>query len=126
MSMRTPLGRVRGLGSAKDGTDHFWKQRVTAVANVPLILFFIVIMVSLMGADHGRVLDVLSNPFVCVLMILTMVTACLHMKLGMQMIIEDYVHGETAKIVLLLASTFFSVVIGALSVFALLKIGFGG
>ncbi len=123
--MRTPLGRVRGLGSAKEGTDHFWRQRLTAVANVPLILFFVGLVVSLNGASYADVRQTLANPLVALLTILILGSALYHMKLGMQSIIEDYVHGEGLKIVLVMLNIFFPIVVGAVSVFALLKIAFG-
>lgn len=123
--MRTALGRVRGLGSAREGTDHFWRQRLTAVANVPLILFFVGLVVSLNGASYAEVRETLANPLVALLTILILASALYHMKLGMQSIIEDYVHGEGLKIVLVMLNIFFPIVIGAVSLFALLKIAFG-
>nr|WP_295464841.1 succinate dehydrogenase, hydrophobic membrane anchor protein [Mesorhizobium sp.] len=123
--MRTALGRVRGLGSAREGTDHFWRQRLTAVANVPLILFFVGLVVSLNGASYAEVRETLANPLVALLTILILASALYHMKLGMQSIIEDYIHGEGLKIVLVMLNIFFPIVIGAVSLFALLKIAFG-
>ncbi|MEO9336270.1 succinate dehydrogenase, hydrophobic membrane anchor protein [Mesorhizobium sp. SB112] len=122
---RTPLGKVRGLGSAREGTEHFWRQRVTAIANVPLTLFFVGLLVSLHGADFEQTRAVLANPFVALVLILMLFAGLYHMRLGMQMIIEDYVHGGT-RIVLLLLNTFFTIAIGVASIFALLKLAFGG
>ena len=124
--MRTPLGRVRGQGSAKSGTGHFWHQRLTAIANVPLTIAFVVIVVSLLGRSHATVTQTLGSPIVAVLMLLFIGSATYHMKLGMQVIIEDYVHGEGLKVLALVANTFFTVAVAAAGIFAVLKLAFGG
>lgn len=126
MSYRTPLSRVTGLGSAKEGTGHFWLQRMTAVANIPLTLFFVWLVISLIGADRAQMLAMFANPIVAALTILMVLSAAIHMKLGVQVVIEDYVHNEVLKIALVLANTFFSYGVAAIAVVSLLKLSFGG
>jgi len=125
-SMRTPLARVRGLGSAKSGTGHFWLQRVTALANVILTLIFVGIVIALVGKPYPAAVALLSHPLVAILMLLFILSACIHMRLGMQVIIEDYVHAEFPKILAVIGNTFFAIVVGAASVYAVLKLSFGG
>ena len=123
--MRTPLGKVRGLGSAREGTGHFWRQRLTAIANVPLILFFVGFLISQNGAGYAQTREALANPFVALVLILFLVSGLVHMRLGMQVIIEDYFHGEGGKLALLALNTFFTIAVGVACGFALLKIAFG-
>jgi succinate dehydrogenase / fumarate reductase, membrane anchor subunit len=124
-SIRTPLARVRHLGSAKSGTSHFWHQRLTSVAMVPLTFAMILIVIGLLGRNHAAVVQILGSTLVAILTILFIVTSVYHMWLGMQVIIEDYVHDEVAKLVTLMANTFFSFAVGLAGVFAILKLSFG-
>jgi succinate dehydrogenase / fumarate reductase membrane anchor subunit len=126
MTMRTPLKNVRGLGSAKEGADHFWKQRLTGAANLVLSIFFLGLLVCLAGADHATVKASLARPLVALPLLLLVLSAAIHMRIGMAVIIEDYVHGEGAKIALLMLNTFFSIFVGAASALAVLKLSFGG
>jgi succinate dehydrogenase / fumarate reductase, membrane anchor subunit len=125
MSLRTPLKSVRHLGSAKEGANHFIMQRLTGVANVVLGLFLVWLVASLAGADYATVRTQLRNPFVALGLLLLMISGVMHMRLGMQVIIEDYVHSEGPKLVVLALNTFFAILIGAASVFAILKLSFG-
>ncbi len=124
--MRTPLSKVRGLGSAREGTGHFWAQRLTAIANIPLILFFLGFLISLNGADYATVRVAMANPFVALMFLLMLVSGLYHMRLGMQVIVEDYIHAEGGKLALLILNTFFSIAVGVASVYALIKLAFGG
>ena len=123
--MSTPLARVRGLGSAKAGTEHFWRQRLTAVANVPLIIAFVVIVVALLGRNHAAVVQILGSPVVAILLLLFVLSTAWHMRIGMQVVIEDYVHDERRKLALVMANIFFVVAVGLTSTYALLKLSFG-
>ena len=124
-SFRTPLGRVRGLGSAKSGTAHFWQQRATAVAGVPLVLFLIWLAVNLAGADYATARSLLSHPAVTIVLALSFFVILKHMRLGMQVIIEDYVHVESWKMIVLLANSVFTYVVGAGALYALARLTFG-
>ncbi len=123
---RTPLSRVRGHGSARDGTMNFWRQRLTAVANVPLTLFAAGFVAALAGAGHAQVVAAVRHPIVAVLLILMIASVTVHMRIGVKEVIEDYVHGEMTKLIAVLASTAFSALVGGVSIFAILKIAFGG
>jgi succinate dehydrogenase / fumarate reductase membrane anchor subunit len=126
MTMRTPLKEVRRLGSAKEGADHFWMQRMTGAANLLLAIFAIGLTVCLVGADHATVVATLKQPLVALPLLLFLTSAAIHMRIGMQVIIEDYVHGEGAKIVLLMLNTFFAIAVAAAGALSILKLSFGG
>jgi len=125
MSMRTPLSRVRGLGSAGTGTDHFWAQRVTSVAGIPLTVGFLVIVAILVGRNHAATVQILGSPLVALTMILFIATSVYHMWIGMQVIIEDYVNDPLLKAIIVMGNTFFSCIVALASIFAVLKLSFG-
>ena len=125
MSIRTPIARVRGHGSARSGTTHFWHQRVTALANVFLVTAFVVILVSLFGRNQATAQQTLGTPLVAIIMLLFIGSVTFHMRLGMQVIIEDYVPHETQKLTLLVLNTFYSVAIGLACAYAILKLSSG-
>ena len=125
-SLRSDLGRVRGLGSAKDGTHHWWGQRVTAIALVPLTVWFVVSVIGLAGAPLPALKAWVASPVVAVLLIALIVATFQHARLGVQVVIEDYVHNEVVKIASLLAVNGASALFGAFGVVAVLKIAFGG
>lgn len=124
-SMRTPLKKVRGLGSAKSGAEHFWLQRMTAVANLFLTIFLVWLVLTLVGSDYASARATLANPIVSVLLLLLILSGTIHMRLGMQVIIEDYVHGKAVLPVALMLNFFFAVFVGLASIYAVLKLGFG-
>ena len=126
MAMTTPLKRARGLGSAHEGPEHFMKQRITAAANLVLLSFAVGLIASLAGADLATVKATLAHPVVAIALLALIVSVTVHMRIGMQVIIEDYIHGEGLKMLLLLANTFFAAAIAAVSIFAVLKLSFGG
>ena len=124
MSLRSPLGRVRGLGSAKGGTHHWWMQRLTAIALVPLTVWFILSLITLSGADHATAAEWLASPLPAVLMILLIVATFHHLQLGLQVIIEDYVHGEGMKLACIIGIKLASFALAVAAGFAVLKIAF--
>ena len=121
MSIRTPLSRVRGLGSAKSGTDTWWLERMTGLANLPLNLFLVIFVVMHVGAARSEVIASIRNPFVAGLLVLSFIAIAWHMRLGMRAIIEDYAHGHATRVVLLLLNTIFTVVLALVAILAILK-----
>jgi succinate dehydrogenase / fumarate reductase membrane anchor subunit len=122
---RTSLAKVRGLGSARAGTGHFWLQRLTAVSNLLLVPFLVALLAMLAGADYVTVRATLSMPYIAVPLLLLLLSVTVHMRLGMQAIIEDYVHSDGRKIALLVLNTFFAILVGIACAFAVLKLSFG-
>jgi succinate dehydrogenase / fumarate reductase membrane anchor subunit len=125
MLKKTPLGQVLGLGSAKAGTEHWWHQRVTAIAGIPLVVFLIAYLLMHRGASRAEIVASMHNPFVAILMALTIANLVWHMRLGLQVVIEDYVHTDHTKYALLLINTFFAVVMVVAALFAILRMSIG-
>ena len=124
--LRTPLARARGLGSAREGVKHWWAQRLTAIALIPLVVWFAISLVMLSGADYDIARAWIGSPLVMVLLILTIVIGLHHGQLGLQVVIEDYVHGDGWKLALIVAVRFVAVIFGLAAVVAILRIGVGG
>ncbi len=125
LRIRTPMGRVRGLGSARSGTRHFWQERLTSVGGIPLTIAFIAIVASVLGRNHAAVVQILGSPLVAILLLLFVFNSAYHMWLGMQVIIEDYVHDDLRKLACLMLNTFFCAATALASVYAILKLSFG-
>jgi succinate dehydrogenase / fumarate reductase membrane anchor subunit len=125
VSMRTPYSRVHGLGASGHGVEHWWLQRVTAVSNIPLIIAFVIIVASLAGSSYAEAIELISRPFVAIVLILAILSVTNHMRLGMQVIIEDYVHDKALRLAAIIANNFYSVIIAVACLFAILKISLG-
>jgi succinate dehydrogenase / fumarate reductase, membrane anchor subunit len=121
--MRSQLGRVRGLGAAKSGVHHWWAERVTSVALVPLTLWFIAAVIRLLGAPHQAMLDWMASPVTIVLMLCLVLATFYHMRLGLQVVIDDYVHVESTRVVLLLLLRGLTAVLALLAIVSVLKLG---
>ena len=124
-SMRTPLGRVRNLGSSHSGTSDFWRQRLTAVAMTILIVPVIVIVLMLLRWNQAGAAQILGQIPVAIILLLFIIASTWHMKIGMQVVIEDYIHGEKTKLVMVIANNFFCIAVALASIYAILKLSSG-
>ena len=125
VSMRTPLARVKGLGASGHGVEHWWIHRVTAVSNVPLIIAFVIIVAALAGSSYEGAIAIVSHPLTAILLILAVISVANHMRLGMQIVIEDYVHEKGYKIAAVIANNFYAVIIAVACLYAILKVSLG-
>lgn len=126
VSMRTPLSRVKGLGAAGHGVEHWWIHRVTAVSNIPLIIAFVIIVAALAHSpSYEEAIGIVSHPLIAIILILAVISVTNHMRLGMQIIIEDYVHEKGAKIVALIANNFYAATVAVACLYAILKVSLG-
>jgi len=126
MSMRSPLGRVLGTGAAHDGVRHWWMQRLTSIALVPLTVWFVVSLLALPSLGYGTVIAWMSQSWTALLLILLVLTAAWHSQLGVRVVVEDYIHGAGARTLTLVLIGFTHVLLAAAGVFAILKVAFGG
>ena len=124
-SLRTPLARVRSLGSSHSGTRDFWRQRLTAVAMTLLIVPVIVIVMRLLGSNQAGALQILGQIPIAIVLLLFIIASTWHMKIGMQIVIEDYVHNEKVKLASVMANNFFSFAVALASIYAILKLSSG-
>ncbi|MGO4571929.1 succinate dehydrogenase, hydrophobic membrane anchor protein [Microvirga sp. 2TAF3] len=125
VSMRTPLSRVKGLGASGHGVEHWWLQRVTAVANIPLIIAFVIIVAALAGSSYDQAIAIVSHPLIAIILILAVISVTNHMRLGMQVIIEDYVHDNGLRIAAIIANNFYAAIIAVACLYAVLKVSLG-
>lgn len=124
-SIRTPLGRVRGLGASHTGTSDFFRQRLTAVGLIVLIIPVIAVIMTLLGRNQAAAAQILGSPLIAIIMILFIIASCWHMKIGMQVVLEDYVHDEKLKLAAIIANNFFSFAVGLASIYAIIKLSSG-
>ena len=124
-SIRTPLSRVRGLGASHTGTTDFFRQRITAVALVLLIIPVIAVIMTLLGRNQAAAAQILGSPLIAIIMILFIIASCWHMKIGMQVVLEDYVQDEKLKLAAIIANNFFSFGVGIASIYAIIKLSSG-
>jgi succinate dehydrogenase / fumarate reductase membrane anchor subunit len=126
MQFRSPLGKVRGLGSAKDGTHHWWMQRLTAIALVPLVIWFVISVITLIGKDHAAFKAWVGNPISATLLVILIAATFHHAQLGMQVVFEDYVHSEGLKLAAILVTKGLALVLAGIGIVSVLRIAFGG
>jgi succinate dehydrogenase / fumarate reductase membrane anchor subunit len=124
-TMRTPLAKVRNLGSSHSGTSDFWRQRVTAVAMALLIVPVVVVVMMLLGRNQAGAAQILGSPGIAIILLLFIIASAWHMKIGMQVVIEDYVLSEKLKIASIMANNFFSIAVALASIYAILKLSSG-
>lgn len=124
--MKAPLAKVRGLGSAKNGTHHWWVHRLTALANIPLVIFVVVSLVGNASHGHAEWTAWLQQPLAAVLMVLFVANICYHLRLGLQIVIEDYIHTKSNKVAAMIAVSFSTILMAGLGIFSILKVAFGG
>ena len=124
-TMRTPLARVRYLGASHSGTSDFWRQRITAVATTLLIVPVIVVVMMLLGRNQAGAAQILGSLPIAIIMLLFIVASAWHMKIGMQVVIEDYIHNEKLKLASIMANNFFTIVVALASIYAILKLSSG-
>ena len=124
-SMRTPIGRVRGLGAAHTGTGEFFRQRLTGLAMLLLFIPALIVIMMLLGRNHAAAMQILGSPLVAIVMTLFIIASVWHMKIGMQVVIEDYIHDETLKLVAIIGNIFFSAAVGLASIYAIIKLSSG-
>jgi succinate dehydrogenase / fumarate reductase, membrane anchor subunit len=125
VSMRTPLARVKGLGASGHGVEHWWLHRMTAVSNIPLIIAFVIIVAALAGSSYQDAIAIISHPLIAIILILAVISVTNHMRLGMQIVIEDYVHAKELKIAAIIANNFYAVIIAVACLYAILKVSLG-
>lgn len=126
MSLRSPLGRVLGAGAARDGVRHWWQQRLTSIALVPLTVWFVVSLLALPSLGHATLVAWMSQSSTALLLILLVLTAAWHSQLGVRVVVDDYVHGAGARTLTLVVIAFAHVLLAAAGVFAILRVAFGG
>jgi succinate dehydrogenase / fumarate reductase membrane anchor subunit len=126
VSMRTPLARVKGLGASGHGVEHWWVHRMTAVSNIPLIISFVIIIAALAASpSYQEAIAIISHPLVAIILILAVISVTNHMRLGMQIVIEDYVHDKGYKIAAVIANNFYAVIVAVACLYAILKVSLG-